>query len=84
MQCLNLRFAKDYSRGVYAIMFALYMNNSEIFTPEEHDENEERKRKLIELVASGEAVLIVGAGSSAPCRLSYLERTPEGIEKFSL
>ena len=57
------------------------MNNQEIFTPEERDENEDRKRELtdlitsrenedrkrelIELVASGEAVLIVGAGSSA-------------------
>ena len=41
------------------------MNNPEIFTPEERDQNEERKRKLIELVASGEAILIVGAGSSA-------------------
>ena len=44
------------------------MNNPEIipeiFTPEERDENEERKRKLIELVASGKAVLLVGAGSS--------------------
>ena len=39
------------------------MNYPEIFTPEERDENEERKRELIELVASGEAVLIVGAGS---------------------
>ena len=46
------------------------MNNPEIFTPEERDENEERKRELIELVASGEAVLIVGAGSSA--RVGYV------------
>ena len=46
------------------------MNNPEIFTPEEHDENEERKRELIELVASGEAILIVGAGSSA--RVGYV------------
>ena len=48
------------------------MNNPEIFTPDEHDddENEERKRELIELVASGEAVLIVGAGSSA--RVNYV------------
>lgn len=50
------------------------MNNpeiiTEIFTPEERDENEERKRELIELVASGEAVLIVGAGSSA--RVGYV------------
>ena len=46
------------------------MNNPEIFTPEERNENEERKRELIELVASGEATLIVGAGSSA--RVGYL------------
>lgn len=46
------------------------MNNPEIFTPEERDENEERKRELIELVASGEAMLIVGAGSSV--RVGYV------------
>ena len=46
------------------------MNNQEIFTPEERDENEERKRELIELVASGEATLMVGAGSSA--RVGYV------------
>ncbi len=50
------------------------MNNPEttpeIFTSEERNENEERKRELIELVASGEAVLIVGAGSSA--RVGYV------------
>ncbi|RKU12498.1 hypothetical protein C6503_17055 [Candidatus Poribacteria bacterium] len=46
------------------------MNNQEIFTPEERNENEERKRELIELVASGEATLIVGAGSSA--RVGYV------------
>ena len=46
------------------------MNNPEIFTPEERDQNEERKRELIELVASGEAVLIVGAGSSV--RVCYV------------
>ena len=46
------------------------MNNSEIFTPEERNQNEERKRELIELVASGEAILIVGAGSSA--RVGYV------------
>ena len=43
---------------------AFYMNNREIFTSEERDANTERKRELIELVASGEAILIVGAGSS--------------------
>ena len=46
------------------------MNYPEIFTPEERDENEERKRELIDLVASGEALLIVGAGSSA--RVGYV------------
>lgn len=50
------------------------MNNPEIipeiFTSEERDENAERKRELIELVASGEAVLIVGSGSSA--RVGYV------------
>ena len=45
------------------------MNDQEIFNPEELKENEQRKRELIELVASKEAVLIVGAGSSA--RLGY-------------
>ena len=48
------------------------MNNpeitTEIFTPEERDENKERKRELIELVASGEAILMVGSGSSARVR----------------
>lgn len=50
------------------------MNNPEtkpeIFTSKEWDENEERKRELIELVASGEAVLMVGSGSSA--RVGYV------------
>lgn len=45
------------------------MNNQEIFTSKERDENTERKRELIELVASGEAILIVGAGSSV--RVDY-------------
>ena len=58
-----------------------YMNNPrttpETFTPKEQNENEERKRELIELVASGEAVLIVGAGSSA--RVGYV--TWEGLLK---
>ena len=40
------------------------MNNREIFTSEERDENTERGRELIELVRSEEAILIVGAGSS--------------------
>ena len=46
------------------------MNNQELFTSEEFKENEARKHELIELVTSGEAVLIVGAGSSA--RLKYV------------
>lgn len=46
------------------------MNNQEIFTPDERNENLKRKRELIDLVASGEAVLIVGAGSSA--RVGYV------------
>lgn len=48
----------------------LLMNNQEIFTPDERNENFERKRELIDLVASGEAVLMVGAGSSA--RVGYV------------
>ena len=48
----------------------LCMNNPEIFTSKEWDKNEERKHELIELVASGEAVLMVGAGSSA--RVGYV------------
>ena len=47
------------------------MNNPEIFTPEERKKNEKRKRELIELVASREAVLIVGAGSSV--RVGYMK-----------
>lgn len=47
------------------------MNDQEIFTPEDREENDERKRELIELVASGEAVLIVGAGSSV--RVGYVD-----------
>ena len=45
------------------------MNNQEIFTLEERNKNNERKHELIELVASEEAVLIVGAGSSV--RVGY-------------
>ena len=59
---------EDFTLYTFAIILAFYMNNPEtkpeIFTPEERDENEARKRELIELVASGEAVLLVGAGSS--------------------
>ena len=63
------------------------MNNPEIipeiFTPEERDENEERKRESIELVASGEAVLIVGAGSSA--RMGYVtwDRLMDELENLA-
>ncbi|RKU11058.1 hypothetical protein C6501_13030 [Candidatus Poribacteria bacterium] len=46
------------------------MNNQEIFTPEERNENLKRRRELIDLVVSGEAVLMVGAGSSA--RVGYV------------
>ena len=51
------------------------MNNRElslpeIFTQQERNENADRKRELIELLESGEAMLLVGAGSSA--RLSYV------------
>ena len=59
------------------------MNYPEIFTPEERDENEERKRELIELVVSGEAILIVGAGSSA--RVGYVtwDRLMEELENLA-
>ena len=40
-----------------------------VFTPEEREQNEARKNELIELVASGEALLVVGAGISA--RVGY-------------
>ena len=46
------------------------INLPEVFTPEERNENAQRKRELIELVVSGEAVLIVGAGSSG--RVGYV------------
>ena len=50
------------------------MNNPEtipeIFTSRKRDENEEQKRELIDLIASGEAILIVGAGSSV--RVGYV------------
>lgn len=59
------------------------MNNNITLTSE-HNDNEKRKRKLIELIASREAVLIVGAGSSArvdyptwPCLLEKLEHLAE-------
>lgn len=52
-----------------------------VFTPEERDQNEARKGQLVELVASKEALLLVGAGSSAlvgydtwPKLLKKLER----------
>lgn len=65
---LTYVFTDDFPLSVCAIIFVFYMNNPEIipkiFTPQEQNENEERKRELIELVASGEAVLLVGAGSS--------------------
>ena len=45
------------------------MNDQEIFTLEAEQENNERKHQLIELIDSGEAILIVGAGSSK--RMGY-------------
>ena len=53
------------------------MNNQEIFTPDERNDNLERKRELIDLVVSKEAVLMVGAGSSA--RVGYV--TWDGLMK---
>ena len=53
------------------------MNNQKILTPEEQEKYEEqkheieRKHELIKLIRSGEAVLIVGAGSSK--RVGYLD-----------
>ena len=61
----------------------LYMNNPEIFTPEERDENEEQKRELIELVASGEAILIVGAGSSARVRYVTWNGLMQALENLA-
>lgn len=46
------------------------MSDQEIFSPDELTENIQRKRELIELVASKEAVLMVGAGSSV--RVGYV------------
>ena len=54
------------------------MNDQEIFTTEEN-ENTKRKEELTKLVASGEAVLIVGAGSSR--RVDYPD-WPELLEKL--
>ena len=45
------------------------MKTLEIFTPEERDENDRQKRELINIVASKETMLIVGAGSSV--RVGY-------------
>ena len=75
------------------------MNNQEIFTPEERDENEDRKRELIDLVtsgenedrkrelidlvASGEAVLMVGAGSSARVRYVTWDGLLEELESLA-
>lgn len=57
--------------GAYLVIFDLYMNHSEILNLKEQAENEERKRELIKLIRSGEALLIVGAGSSR--RVGYLD-----------
>ena len=55
------------------------MSYQEIFTPEERDENIERKRELIQLIASKEAMLMVGAGSSV--RVGYVN-WPDLLKKL--
>ena len=55
------------------------MNDQEIFTTEEQNEDTKRREELINLVASGEAILIVGAGSSK--RVGYPD-WPELLEKL--
>lgn len=59
------------------------MNNRAIFTSDEHRANEERKRELIKLVASAEAVLIVGAGSSMRAGYVSLDNLLEKLEDLS-
>ena len=61
----------------------LLMNDRELFTSEELKENEERKRELIELVASGEAVLVVGAGSSMRAGYVSLANLLEKLENLA-
>ena len=65
------------------------MNNQkiilpEVFTPQERNENTERKRELIELVVSGEAVLMVGAGSSARVGYETWDGLMEKLEELSI
>ena len=69
--------------GNYCHHSHFLMNNQEIFTPDERNENAERKQELIKLVVSGEAVLIVGAGSSA--RVGYVtwDGLLEGLENLA-
>lgn len=59
------------------------MKKQEIFTPEERDENSERKRELIDLVASGDATLVVGAGSSARLKYVTWEQLIDQLEHFA-
>ena len=56
----------------------------EVFTPEERNENAERKRELINLVVSGEAVLIVGSGSSARVEYETWEELLNALEKLAI
>ena len=51
------------------------INLPEVFTPEERNENADRKRELVEFVVSGEAVLMVGAGSSVRVWIRDLGRS---------
>lgn len=56
----------------------------EVFTPEERNENAERKRELINLVVSGEAVLIVGSGSSARVEYETWAELLNELEKLAI
>lgn len=42
-------------------------NTEQIFTDSELSANDERKKKLIQLIVSGDSILLVGAGSSKIC-----------------
>lgn len=54
-----------------------------IFNPAELDQNEERKRALIELVASRESLSLVGAGSSAFVSYDTWPRLLEKLENLA-
>ena len=65
------------------------MNNQkiilpEVFTPQERNENTERKRELVKLVVSGEAVLIVGAGSSRRVGYETWDGLMEKLEELAV